>query len=131
MSELVSIEEYLKNNEITVNALARNLKLHAGTVWNVVKGKAVRPGTAKKFNDIGIEVEVMGGVVVSDAVCELKEFQIRAVKELGNTIVSKEYTPRSIIAAYKAKGIAVEVTEFQREDPHYGNTHYIVKRKEK
>lgn len=131
MSELVSIEEYLKNNEITVNALARNLKLHAGTVWNVVKGKAVRPGTAKKFNAIGIEVEVMGGVVVSDAICELKEFQVRAVKGLGNTIVSKQYTPRSIVAAYKAKGITVEVTEFQREDLYYGNTHYIVKRKEK
>lgn len=87
----------------------------------------MRPATARRFNKVGIDVEVIGGVIEPDKICELKEFQLRAIAKYGNTIVSKEFTPKSIVKAFRTKGFKIKIEEFQVEDAWYEDTHYIVK----
>lgn len=127
MSELMTIQEYLKKEDLSANSLAKRLNMHIATILKVKKGNAVRPATARRFNKVGIDVEVIGGVIEPDKICELKEFQLRAIAKYGNTIVSKEFTPKSIIKAFKVEGFKVKVEDFQCEDGWYEDTHYVVK----
>lgn len=127
MSKLMTIEEYLKKEGLSANSLAKRLNMHIATILKVKKGNAVRPATARRFNKVGIDVEVIGGVIEPDKICELKEFQLKAIAKYGNTIVSKEFTPKSIIKAFRTKGFKVKVEEFQCEDGWYEDTHYVVR----
>ena len=127
MSKLMTIEEYLKKEGLSANSLAKRLNMHIATILKVKKGNAVRPATARRFNKVGIDVEVIGGVIEPDKICELKEFQLRAIAKYGNTIVSKEFMPKSIVKAFRTKGFKVKVEEFQSEDGWYEDTHYVVR----
>ena len=58
----------------------------------------------------------------------LKSYQLYAIKQYGNTIVSKEFEIEDIIAEFKKHGVRVRVKEMaNRNDPMLEvETHYVV-----
>ena len=58
----------------------------------------------------------------------LKSYQLYAIKQYGNTIVSKEFEIEDIIAEFKKYGVRVRVKEMaKRNDPMLEvETHYVV-----
>ena len=58
----------------------------------------------------------------------LKSYQLYAIKEYGNTIVSKEFEVEDIIKEFKKHGVRVRVKEMaNRNDPMLEiETHYVV-----
>lgn len=123
----MTVEEYIAKEAISVNALANRIGVNPTTVWNVIAGKPCRAITARKFNKLGIDVELVGGCEVSQAPCELKQFQIDCVRNTGSTIVSRKNSEESIIKAYADEGLAVEVHDFKSVEVVGGDTHYVVR----
>ena len=58
----------------------------------------------------------------------LKSYQLYAIKQYGNTIVSKEFEIEEIIKEFKKHGVRVRVKEMaNRNDPMLEvETHYVV-----
>ena len=58
----------------------------------------------------------------------LKSYQLYAIKEYGNTIVSKEFEVEDIIKEFKKYGVRVRVKEIvDRSEPMVDiETHYVV-----
>ena len=58
----------------------------------------------------------------------LKSYQLYAIKQYGNTIVSKEFEIEDIVAEFKKHGVRVRVKEMaNRNDPMLEvETHYVV-----
>ena len=58
----------------------------------------------------------------------LKSYQLYAIKQYGNTIISKEFEIEDIIAEFKKHGVRVRVKEMaNRNDPMLEvETHYVV-----
>ena len=58
----------------------------------------------------------------------LKNYQLYAIKEYGNTIVSKEFEVEDIIKEFKKYGVRVRVKEIvDRSEPMVDiETHYVV-----
>ncbi len=58
----------------------------------------------------------------------LKSYQLYAIKQYGNTIVSKEFEIEDVIAEFKKHGVRVRVKEMaNRNDPMLEvETHYVV-----
>ena len=58
----------------------------------------------------------------------LKSYQLYAIKQYGNTIVSKEFEIEDIITEFKKHGVRVRVKEMaNRNDPMLEvETHYVV-----
>ena len=57
----------------------------------------------------------------------LKSYQLYAIKQYGNTIVSKEFEIEDVIAEFKKHGVRVRVKEMaNRNDPMLEvETHYV------
>ena len=58
----------------------------------------------------------------------LKSYQLYAIKQYGNTIVSKEFEIEDVIAEFKKHGVRVRVKEMvNRNDPMLEvEAHYVV-----
>ena len=58
----------------------------------------------------------------------LKSYQLYAIKQYGNTIISKEFEIEDIVAEFKKHGVRVRVKEMaNRNDPMLEvETHYVV-----
>ena len=70
--------------------------------------------------------ENVGSYIVKNSF--LKSYQLYAIKQYGNTIISKEFEIEDIIAEFKKHGVRVRVKEMaNRNDPMLEvETHYVV-----
>lgn len=129
----MTVQEYLEKEGITANALSKRLNVTPATVYKVIQGGEIKVETACKFARLGIEVAVIGNKIptvemVGENPCHLKYFQIAAIQKLGNTIVSKEHSPESIVEAFKRIGVDVAVKDFSSREV-IGEDTYLVVRK--
>lgn len=132
----MTVQEYLEKEGITAFALSKKIKVTPPTVYKVIQGGEIKVETACKFARLGIEVAVIGNKIptvemIEDNSCHLKYFQIAAIQKLGNTIVSKEYSPESIIKAFKRFGVDVEVKNFSSREVIGEDTYLVIKKEMK
>lgn len=58
----------------------------------------------------------------------LKEFQIYAMKEFGNTIVAKRFGSGNIVKEFKKMGFKVRCREFENYEYDEYSTHFVVEK---
>ena len=58
----------------------------------------------------------------------LKEFQIYAMKEFGNTIVAKRFGANNIVKEFKKLGFKVSCREFENYEYDEYSTHFVVEK---
>lgn len=72
------------------------------------------------------ELQNLRNVKPKEGVGVLKDWQIQAVNELGNTIVSKKYSKETIKEAYAMYGVMVEVKSFETSSRFDSDAHYKI-----
>ena len=87
---------------------------HVLGVWRVDKTKHTKKDGDKNSENKSSQV--------------LKEFQIYAMKEFGNTIVAKRFGSDNIVKEFKKIGFKVRCREFENYEYDEYSTHFVVEK---
>ena len=110
--------------------LKRRVELFANLgieLKEVDKSKAIVKGLkTKQENNKSRKIESIKKKPKRDSI--IKDFQLDAVRNLGNTIISKKYPIEKIIDEFKKFGLNVSVRTFNNSFDMVGSTdtHYVV-----
>lgn len=133
----MTINDCCEKHGISKYDLAMKLGISKNVIYKCSRGyKTLNIEAAKKLKEIGIEVGIYGQGKAKNKkqkekepekiiLFEPNEFQLSALKQFGNTIVSKKHGPKSVIASFEVYGFNVLVRNFDRSVEDDGS-HYVV-----
>lgn len=137
--QLMSIAMYLTKHSLTIEELAKKLDVQAKSIYDWKSGVKPNKGNKEKLRRFGITCEASTKRDLPNGAKEagykgfLKDFQIYAIQEFGNTIVSKEHSKQTIVDEFAKLGIAVKVRDFEtvkfsctREFDSTNKSHWVV-----
>lgn len=111
----MTLEEYVKKNNVTINAVSKETGINCATLWNIYRGATVFPKTKAKLKAIGVEAELDPRFKNKKPkkldTKMVKEFHLVALREFGNTVISKVNSIDDIIECFKINGLDVVVRE--------------------
>lgn len=139
----VTLKEYYEQKNLTLAQLAELLDVKATNLNGWMNGRRVDFETHKKMKKLGIEhpyythkgrsgspITKKDGDKNSEKKYSqvLKEFQIYAMKEFGNTIVTKRFGSDNIVKEFKKIGFKVRCREFENYEYDEYSTHFVVEK---
>lgn len=111
----MTLEEYVSQNNVTINAISKEIGVTSTTLWNVYRGGTVFPKTQAKLRTIGVEAELDPRFKSKKPkkldTKMIKEFHLIALNEFGNTVISKSHSIDDIIECFRLNGFNVTVRQ--------------------
>lgn len=138
---IMTLREYYERNDLTLAQLAELLGTKPVNLSAWMNGRRVNVKMHKKMKKLGIEhpyykPKGRSGAPITKKDSNknsekkssqvLKEFQIYAMKEFGNTIVAKRFGANNIIEEFKKLGFEVSCREFENYEYDEYGTHFVV-----
>ena len=139
----LTLKEYYERNNLTLAQLAELLGTKPVNLSAWMNGRRVDFEMHNKMKKLGIEHPYYthkgssrSSITKKDSVKNdekkssqvLKEFQIYAMKEFGNTIVAKRFGANNIIEEFKKLGFKVSCREFENYEYDEYGTHFVVEK---
>ena len=139
----MTLREYYERNNLTLAQLAELLGTKPVNLGGWMNGRRVDFEMHKKMKKLGIEHPYYthkgrsgspntkkDGDKNSEKKSSqvLKEFQIYAMKEFGNTIVAKRFGADNISEEFKKLGFEVSCREFENYEYDEYSTHFVVEK---
>lgn len=128
--ENMTLEEYVKKNNVTINAVSKETGINCATLWNIYRGGTVFPKTKAKLKTIGIETELDPRFKNKKPkkldTKMVKEFHLVALKEFGNTVISNTNDIDDIIECFRLNGFNVTVRECDPSNYDVYDSLYVV-----
>ena len=130
---LITIRDYLKQEQLTPKQLAKQLGISFNTLEKAMNGLVVSWAIAQKFKEYNIQVvyrKANGTIsVLSHSTVEstnlIKYYHIKALREFGNTIIKEIQSPKLIEEEFKKLGLNVKIKDSTFKDT-IGIPHYVV-----